>query len=109
MADGAADVQLAVRTQGKLHGGVLHIATHVALGIGNGQNRAERAVALDLERDALAAALEGIAHHGDAGERTAERRGGDGAGVVDLAGALGERTGVDGRGLDHAVLGHGSY
>ena len=52
---------------------------------------------------------EGVAHHGDAGERTAERRGSDGAGVVDLAGALGERTGVDGRGLDHAVLGHGSY
>ena len=50
-----------------------------------------------------------IAHHGDPGERTAKRRGGDGAGVVDLAGALGERTGVDGRGLDHAVLGHGSY
>ena len=53
--------------------------------------------------------LRGVAHHGDAGERTAERRGGDGAGVVDLAGALGERTGVDGRGLDHAVFGHGPH
>jgi len=109
VADGAADVQLTVCAQGKLHGGVLHIAAHVALGVGDGEDGAERAVAFDLECNALAAALEGVAHHGDAGERTAERRGSDGAGVVDLAGALGERTGVDGRGLDHAVLGHGSY
>ena len=29
--------------------------------------------------------------------------------VGGLAGGRGERTGVDGRGLDHAVLGHGSY
>ena len=107
MADGAADVQLTVCAQGKLHGGVLHIAAHVALGVGDGEDGAERAVALDL--DALAAALEGIAHHGAAGECTAERRGSDGAGVVDLAGALGERTGVDGRGLDHAVFGHGPH
>jgi len=105
VADGAADVQLTVCAQGKLHGGVLHIAAHVALGVGDGEDGAERAVAFDLECNALAAALEGVAHHGDAGERSCGR----GRGVVDLAGALGERTGVDGRGLDHAVLGHGSY
>jgi len=108
VADGAADVQLTVCAQGKLHGGVLHIAAHVALGVGDGEDGAERAVALDLERNALTAALEGVAHHGDAGERTAERCGSDGAGVVDLAGALGQTARVDRDSVDKAIFRDGA-
>lgn len=54
VADGGADVQLAVLAQGEIDGGVLHVAAHIALRVRNGQDGAERAVALDLHRDACA-------------------------------------------------------
>ena len=42
------------------------------------------------------------------GERTAERRGGDGAGVVDLAGALGQTARVDRDSVDKAIFRDGA-
>ena len=68
------------------------------------EDRAERTVALDLHRDARAAVLEGVAHHGAGGQRTTERRGGDRRGVMDLTGTLRHRAGTDGCGVDLPVL-----
>ena len=74
----------------------------------NGQDGAERAVALDLHRDACAVILEGIAHHRTSRERAAKRRRGDGRGVVDLAGALGQTARVDRDSVDKAIFRDGA-
>ena len=89
---------------GEVDGGVLHVAAHVALGVRNGQDRAERTVALDLHGDARAVILERVAHHRAGRERAAERGGRDGGGVVDLAGALGQTARIDRDGIHHAVF-----
>ena len=108
VTDGGADVQFAVLAQGEVDGGILHVAAHVALGVGNGQDRAERTVALDLHGDARAVILEGVAHHRAGGERAPERGRGDGGGVVDLAGALREAARVDRDGVDEAIFRDGA-
>lgn len=108
VADGGADVQLAILAQGEVDGGVLHVAAHIALRVRNGQDGAERAVALDLHRDACAVILEGVAHHRTGRERAAKRRRGDRGGVVDLAGALGQTARVDRDSVDKAIFRDGA-
>ena len=57
MAYGSAHVQLAVRAQRQVHMGLLHIAADIPQVVRNGQHCAQRAVSLDLERQAGPAVL----------------------------------------------------
>ena len=108
-AHGAAYVQLAVVPQGQVHLGIGHIAPDVALGVGHRQHRAQRAAALDLQGQAGPLALQGVAHHGRAGQGPAQGRRGHRAGVMDLTGPLGKLPAADGRSLHQAVGGNRSY
>ena len=105
-AHGAAYVQLAVVPQGQIRLRICHIAPDVALGIGHRQHRAQRAAALDLKGQAGALALQGVAHHGCAGQCPAQGRRGHRAGVVNLPGPLGNAAAADGRSLHQAVGGN---
>ena len=109
MAHSAAHIQLAVRPEGQLHLRVRHIAPNVALVVADGQHRAQRAAALDLQRQTGALPLQGVAHHGRAGQRAAQRRRGHRQRLVYLPGALRQVPAVNGRCLHHPVAGDGSH
>ena len=107
-AHGGAHVQLAVRPQGQIHLGISHIAPHIPRRVGHRQNGAQRAGALNLQGQAGALPLEGVAHHGAAGQGTSQGRRGHRQGLMDLSGALGEAAAADGCRLHHAIGGDGS-
>ena len=108
-AHSGAHIQLAVRPQRQVHGGVDHVAPDVALRIGHRQHGAQRAAALDLQRQAGAVALQGVAHQAAAGQSPAKGRRGHRQGVVNLAGTLHDSAAADGRRLHHAVRRNCSY
>ena len=108
-AHSSAHIQLAVRAQGHVHLGVIHGAPDITLAVGNGQNGAQGATALDLQGQACTLALEGIAHHRGRGQRTAQGRRGNRKGLMDLSCPLGQVPGGNSNGLHIAVLGNGTY
>ena len=105
MAHSAAHIQLSVRTQRQIHMGLLHIAPDIPLVVGNDQHGAQRAVSLDLERQASPAVLQGISHHGSRRQGPPQGRCGHRQGRVDLTGTLGEIPAGDRHSLYHAVGG----
>ena len=109
MAHCAAYVQLAVRAEGQVGVGIGDVAADAALVVADGQHRAQRTAALELQRQAGAVAFQGVAHHGGRRQGAAQGRRGHGEGFVYLTGALGEVAAANGRRLHQAVGGNGSY
>ncbi len=101
--DSTAHIQLSVGPQGDIHMGFLHIAADVALGIGHRKNSTQRTAALDLEGQAGALALQGVAHHGSRCESTSQSGRGNGESGVNISGALGHLTRRNSDRLDHTV------
>ena len=89
--------------------GVGHVAPHVALVVADGQHRAQRTAALELQRQAGAVAFQCVAHHGRRRQCAAQRRRGHRQRLVYLPGALRQATAANGRRLHHAVGGNSSY
>jgi hypothetical protein len=99
-ADGAADVELAVGPEGQVGVGGLRVPSDGAVEPGVGDHAAERAAAVELERDAITVVLEQDVREQDGpGERPPERGAGRGAGAVTIEGVLDELRRVGG---DHA-------
>ena len=62
-ADGCAHVQVAVRPRGQLHDWMLHIALDITGTVGDSQQTACGAAALDLQSHRVLGAFEHNAHH----------------------------------------------
>ena len=88
LADGAADVELAVRARGQGERGVRDHAAHIALAVRHGDDAAEASAAADTQCERAVFLLEQVAEHRRRAQATAE--GGDRrrAAVVDGVGAL---------------------
>ena len=102
-AYGTAYVQLAVLTQGNVHLGVGDVAPDVAQIVGHGQHGAQGAAALDLEGQAGAHALQGVAHEAGGGQGAAQGRGAHRQQLVYLPCPLRQVTAADSGGLYQAV------
>ena len=88
--------------------GILHVTADVAHGVGYGKHGAERAAALDLQRDGAVFDLLHVSEHGAGAERAPQGGGGGRRGVVDLPGTLNELPAGNGDSLDPPVGGHGA-
>ena len=104
LTHGSADVQVAVRARGQLHDGVFDIAFYIARAVGNGQNTARRAAALDLYGDRIRIRFEHLAHHGNTGQQAAQGCGGNGAGFVQLLHSAHNGGGINAIEQDAAVF-----
>ena len=95
---------MAVRARGQLHDGVFDIAFYIARAVGNGQNTARRAAALDLYGDRIRIRFEHLAHHGNTGQQAAQGCGGNGAGFVQLLHSAHNGGGINAIEQDAAVF-----
>ena len=104
-ADTAAYIQLAVRTQRQIDSRVLQIAAHIAIRITDADDRAERAVALDLHGHGAVLYLELAAHDGSRGQRSSEGCGSQRRGIVDFVCTLDQLGRAGCTNLDARVTG----
>ena len=104
-ADTAAYIQLAVRTQRQIDSRVLQIAAHIAIRITDADDRAERAVALDLHGHGAVLDLELAAHDGSRGQRSSEGCGSQRRGIVDFVCTLDQLGRAGCTNLDARVTG----
>ena len=109
VAHGGPHVQLAVLPERNVHPGIFHRAPDIAQVVGHGQQRAQRAAALDLQRQAGGLLLQRVAHHGGSRQQTAQCRRGHRQGSVNLPGPLRQVSGGDGGDFDQAILGDGAH
>ena len=107
-SDGGADVQLAAVFFKQADLRVFDPAADVALGVGDRQQRPERAAALDLKRDGAVLHLLHISHHGRGSKQPPQRGRCRGERFVHPARGLGDLARGNGDGLHKAVLGHGT-
>ena len=99
----AAHIQLARMLLHQLHMGILHIAPHIALAVGDGQHGAQGPAALDLKGDGAVLLLQHVPHHGGPHQGPAQGGGGHGQQGVDVPGPLHQVPSGDGGGLYSAV------
>ena len=105
---GTAHVQLALTVRRQLRRGIVRIAADIALVIADAEDRAGRAVALDLHRQRVRFILQKRSHEGGHG-KTAAQRGSHGfGGTVDLMCLLYDSGCIRADDADAAVLGHGA-
>ena len=108
LTDDTANIKLAVWLQRKIGVGILDIALGIAHIVGNGNDRACNAVALEFEGKTAVFLFEHRTHEGGTRHDSAECGGRRGCGIVITDGGIHHFRRIDDKDSRRAVLGHGA-